>query len=114
MRARAEAPVGMKTLVAHGRLVAERRVPPARVVPTVDVVEQRAASLGGRAEPRAIEQLTLERGKEALAEGVVVGVAHRAHRQTDAEGQAALPVGDSGVLAAVIGLVDDAVGPALR
>src|SRR5215831_7990853 len=104
----------MKTLVAYRRLVPERRVAPARLVPALDVVEQRAACLGGRAEPLAIEQLALERREEAFAEGIVVGVADRAHRRSETEGHTALPIGDGGVLAAMIGMVNDAVGPALR
>src|SRR5262245_38301506 len=66
---RPEAAIGMQMLVTDRRLIRERRVAPAWVVPALDVVEQRAARLGGRAEALAMEQLTLERGEEALAEG---------------------------------------------
>lgn len=41
-----------------------------RVVPALDVLEDGEARLGLRLEPGAIEQLTLERGEEALANGV--------------------------------------------
>ncbi len=49
----------------------------ARVVPALDEVEDRQASLGLGGEPLAIEQLALERGEEALAQGVVVGIPPR-------------------------------------
>src|SRR5262245_28225433 len=111
---RPEAAIGRQTLVADGRLVPEGRVAPARVVPALAVVEQRAACLGGCADPLAVEQLTFKCGEEAFATSVVVGVPDRAHRWSDAEGHAPLPVGDGGVLAPVIGVMDDTVGPALR
>src|SRR5262245_62671335 len=67
-----EASIGMQTLVTDRRLVRERRVAPAWVVPALDVVEQRAARLGGRAESLAIEQLPFKGGEAAFAQGIVV------------------------------------------
>jgi hypothetical protein len=68
----------MNSLVGEGRLVAERRVAPPRVVPAFDVLEELAPRLGRRPEGLAVEQLTLEGREEALAQGIVVGVADRA------------------------------------
>lgn len=59
-------------------------MPAARIVPALDEVEDGSARLHPGAEPLAIEQLALERGEEALAEGVIVRVAHAAHRRADA------------------------------
>jgi len=55
-----------------------------RVVPASDEVEHGEACLGRCREPLPVEQLALERGEEALTQGVVVGVAHAAHRRPDA------------------------------
>ena len=46
-----------------------------RVVPALDVAEERQAGLGLGLEGVPVEQLALEAGEEALAQGVVVGVA---------------------------------------
>src|SRR2546426_729476 len=58
-------------------------MPAARVVPALDEVEDAEAGLGRRWEALPIEQLALEGCEEALAEGVVVGVTHAAHRGPD-------------------------------
>src|SRR5262245_30927965 len=68
----------MNLLVAQRRLIAERGVAPPRVVPAFDVVEDRELGRGACHEPASIEQLTLESREEALAQGVVVRIAHRA------------------------------------
>ena len=57
----------------------------------------------------AVEQLALERGEEALAQRVVVRIAYRAHRGAHAGLPTAQPEGDGGVLAALIGVMDDVV-----
>ena len=98
----------MSSLELDGREVAERGVPTVRVVPALDEVEDRDAGLGLRAEAVAIEQLAFERGEEALAHRVVVSVADRAHRRPDAGLAAALAEGDRRVLAALVGVMDDA------
>jgi hypothetical protein len=54
------------------------------VVPAFDKVEESEARVGLGAEAFAIEQLALEGREEALTHGVVVGVAHTAHRRADA------------------------------
>jgi len=73
-------------------------MPPARVVPALDVVEHREAGGGVGVEPLAIEQLTFERREEAFAQGVVVRIAHRSHRRPDTRLLAALAEGDGRVL----------------
>jgi hypothetical protein len=58
-------------------------MPPTRSVPAADEVEDGEARLGRRREPLPIEQLAVEGREEALAERVVVGITHRAHRGPD-------------------------------
>ena len=55
-----------------------------RIVPALDEVEDSETSLDLVLETRSIEELALERGEEALAHRVVVGVADRAHRRPHA------------------------------
>src|SRR5215831_7195684 len=71
---------------------------PSGVVPAFDVVKHSPAGLDRRAEPLAIEQLTLECREETLAQGIVIGIADGAHRRPDAETQTALAVGEGCVL----------------
>ena len=85
-----------------------------RVVEAFEVVEHRHACLGLRAEATSVEQLALEGAEEALAHRVVVRVADGPHRRSDACLLAAHAEGDGGVLAAVVGMVDDAARLALR
>src|SRR5215469_14752029 len=73
---------------------------PSGVVPAFDVVKHSPAGLDRRAEPLAIEQLTLECREETLAQGIVIGIADGAHRRPDAETQTALAVGEGCVLGA--------------
>src|SRR5579872_2780968 len=54
------------------------------VVPTFDVAEDRHPGLCLRSEPPARQQFAFERGKEALAHGVVIGIAYRSHGRADA------------------------------
>ena len=58
-------------------------------------------------EPGAVEQLAFERCEEALRHRVVVTIPHRAHRRRYAPLAAAFPEGERGVLAALIGVMDD-------
>ena len=60
-----------------------------------------------------VEQLALERGEEALAQGVVVAVADRAHRRPHPGLPASLAEGDGGVLGALVGVMDHVGRPAL-
>src|SRR3990172_3217282 len=54
------------------------------VVPAFDDLEDRNARLGFRLAAPVREQLALKRCEEALAHGVVVGIAHRSHRRPNA------------------------------
>ena len=78
-----------------------------RVVPSLDVLEDGQARRGLRREAVALEQFAFEGGEEALAHRVVVGVADRAHRGSNAHQLAPLPEGERRVLAALIGVMDD-------
>jgi hypothetical protein len=82
---------------------------PARVVPAFDEVDERGARLGRRREACPLEEFTLHGGEEALAEGVVVGVAHRAHRGPEPCFLTPLPVGDRGVVTTMVGMMDHVV-----
>src|SRR2546422_9776097 len=86
-------------------------MPPARVVPALDEVEDRQAGVGLRGEALPIEQLALERREETFAEGVVVGVADRAHGGPDARLATPEPEGDRRVLGALVRVMDDIGGP---
>src|SRR5207244_10223381 len=85
-----------------------------RVVPAFDEVEDGAARVGLGAEAFAIEQLALERREEALAHGVVVGIAHTAHRRPDAGLATAPAEGERRVLAALIRVMNHLGRSALR
>ena len=80
------------------RDLAERGVPPARVVEALDEVEDGHLRLGLRLEAFAVEKLALERREEALAERVVVSVTDGAHRGPDTGLLASQPEGDRRVL----------------
>ena len=69
-----------------------------RVVPPLDELEDGEASLDLSREASAVEEFALEGGEEALAEGVVIGVAHGSHRRPDAGLAAPLPEGERRVL----------------
>src|SRR5437879_13434315 len=73
-----------------------------RIVPAFDEAEDGEARVGLRAEAVAMEQLALERREEALAHGVVVGIAHTTHRRPDAGLATAPAEGERRVLAALI------------
>src|SRR2546425_656877 len=100
-------------LVGERGQVRKGRVPAVRVVPALDELEDGATRLdrGGEAPPG--EELALEGREEALAQGVVVGVADRAHRGPDPDLLAPEPEGTRRVLAALIRMVDDLGRPAL-
>src|SRR5512145_2166431 len=103
----------MTPLKLDRRDAAESLVTADRVVPTFDELEDRHARLGLRRKAPAREQLALQRREEALAHGVVVGVAHRSYRRPHLRFLAAKPEGDRGVLRAVIGVMHDAFRPSL-
>jgi hypothetical protein len=55
-------------------------VPTVEVVPIFEKIEHRHPCLDLSVEPPAVQQLALERRKEALAEGVGETITHRTHR----------------------------------
>ncbi len=57
------------------RLITQRRVPTARVVPPLDESEDGKLRLARRREALAVKQLAFERRKEALAQRIVVTIA---------------------------------------
>ena len=59
-------------------------MPSARIVPSFDELEDGHAGLGVRAQAYPVDELALERGKEALAHGIVVAIANRSHGGPDA------------------------------
>src|SRR5579872_4089642 len=64
-------------LVIDRREIADRGMTAATIVEAFDECEDRRARLGLVLEAAALEQLAFERGEEALAHGVVVGVSDR-------------------------------------
>ena len=95
------------------RDLAKSAVPATRVVPTLDVGEEGQARLGLGLPAAPVDELAFEAGEEALGHGVVVGVADRSHGRTNAHLLAPLAEGDAGVLATLVAVVDDALGPSL-
>ena len=73
-------------------------MPPMRVVPALDEVDDGHAGLGLGGEAAAVQELALEGGEEALTESIVVGVPDAPHRRPDPGLAAAEPKGDRGVL----------------
>src|SRR6267378_2490337 len=72
----------MTALELDRRDTAKSLVTADRVVPALDKLEDRHARFGLRLETPAREQLAIERGEEALAHRVVVGIAHRFSRSS--------------------------------
>ena len=97
----------MMSFEADRREVADRRVATTGIVPALDVVEDGEAGVSVTAERRAVNQLALERGEDALGHGVVVAVTDIAHGHADPEGLAAHPEGQRRVLRPVIAVMDD-------
>ena len=84
-----------------------------RVVPTFDEVEHGDLGFGWALEATPIEQLTLERGEEALGHGIVEAIAHRSHRGTHAHLLPTHAKGNRGVLGALVGMMNDIARTAL-
>ena len=74
---------------------------PPPIVEAFDERECRVARLGLRLEAVPREKLAFERGEEALAHGVIIGVADRTHRGAHTCIAAAVAELDRGVLAAL-------------
>src|SRR2546428_121102 len=104
----------MSLLENYRGQVREGGMAAARVVPAFDEVEDGQARVGVSREAVPIEQLALEGREEALAEGVVVGVADASHRRRAAGGGTPRAEGERGVRAAVARMINDVGRPALR
>ncbi len=88
-------------------------MPPARVVPALDELEEREPGRGVRGEAGAGQELAFQGREEALAHRIVVAVADRAHRGSYAGLAAALAEGYRGVLRALVAMMDDVLRPSL-
>src|SRR5829696_8848271 len=95
-------------LVADGAGVVECRVAALAVVEDLDEIEDRRAQPGSGRPGVAVEQLAFQRGEEALGDGVVQRIPDRSHGSDEAGGVQAAAVGERGVLAAVVGVADQA------
>src|SRR4051794_10721422 len=84
--------------VANGRAIPQGGVPPGGIVEAFDEAKAGHACLDLRGKTAALEQFAFEGGKEALAQGVIVGVPDRAHRGPDAGFLAALAESQRGIL----------------
>src|SRR5215472_6329777 len=84
------------------------------IVPTLDEIEDANPRLLRCAERDAVEQFALQRREEAFAQRIVVAIADRAHRRTDASFSTATAEAHCGVLTALIGMMNDVVWLSLR
>ena len=84
-----------------------------RIVPALDPTEEFGLRFGAISEGRPVEQFALEAGEEALGHGVGVAISDGTHRERDSCVSAALPEGQGSVLAALIGVMDHLLRPAL-
>lgn len=73
-------------------------MPSAGIVPALDEGEDGHAGLGLRAEAPPVEELAFEGGEEALAHGIIIGVADRSHGRAHASLPASHAEGERGVL----------------
>src|SRR6056297_1438390 len=82
-------------------------------VPAFNELEAGNTGFGLRPELAAVEQFAFERGEEALAHGVVVAIADRAHRRPDTHFLAPEAEGHGRVLRSLVAMMDDAIWFAL-
>ena len=85
------------------------RVSPVWIVPGFDPIEHGKTGLARGSEGGPAQEFALERGEEALAEGIVIAVTDRAH----AGPGVGFLVPFQGVLASLVPVVGDAAGSAL-
>src|SRR5277367_5603080 len=100
----------MFPFVFDGRKIAQGRVAARRIVEAFDELKDGHPRLAARSEATPTDQLAFKRCKETLAHRVVVGVADRACRWTDAGFLAAIAESDRRVLRTAIRMMDDVVG----
>ena len=84
-----------------------------RIVPAFDELKNGRARFSRGAEAGAVQQFAFEGGKETFTQGIVKAITDRAHGRADASFAAAATKGKGGVLAAMIGMMDDILGTAL-
>src|SRR5439155_24476835 len=70
-------------LERSGTEIAKRRMPSPPVVEGLEVIEELTARRGPRAPGRVVDELDLQRGEEALGDGVVPAVAPSAQAAED-------------------------------
>ena len=99
--------------VANGRAIPQGGVPPGGIVKAFDEAEAGHACLDLRDEPAPFQQFAFEGGKEALAQGVVIGIADGSHGRPDAGLPAALAEGQGRILRPLVRVVNDAARPTL-
>jgi hypothetical protein len=97
-------------LVVGRAVLAQSGMATVGIVEAFAVVEDRHPGLGAGAEAVAVAQLPFQGGEEALGHGVASGVADRAQRGSDAGFTAAATKGQAGVLAALVAVMDQALG----
>ena len=83
---------------------------PVRVVPRFNPAKDIQPGLRRGGPASAVYKFALQRGKEALGHGVVIRITHRAHGWTDLHLLAALAKGHTGVLTALVAVVNDLPG----
>ena len=103
----------MQFFISYRRMVGDGRMPAMRIIPPFNVGEDSQACFLMCMERPAIDQLTFKGGEEALAQGVVIAVASRAHRGTYACFTATLTKCYRGILRALVRVVDHVFGTAL-
>src|SRR5215207_4905211 len=84
-----------------------------RIVPAFDELKNGRACFGWVVETGAVEQLAFEGGEEGFAQSIVEAIADRSHRRADPGFPAAAAKGKGGVLATLIGMMDDILRTAL-
>src|SRR5579884_1590860 len=88
-------------------------MPPAWIVPSLDELENARLRLVRISKPRTSEQLAFQRREEALAHRVIVAIAYRSHRRSNAPFSTSQSKGNRRVLRALIGMMNDPIGSAL-
>ncbi len=83
------------------------------VVEALDKVEEGATGLSRCWEAVAVQQLTLQRGKEALTQGIVETIPNRSHGRADTSSATTLAKGNRGVLSALVRMMDHALWTSL-
>src|SRR2546425_9558558 len=95
-------------LERSGTEIAKRRMPSPPVVEALEVIEELTARRGPRAPGRVVDELDLQRGEEALSDGVVPAVAPPAHAADDPVLRQHPLVVAAGVLTAAIRMMQQA------